>query len=175
MIRFAWFPEARSVPEWGERVVGVFRDHEADIASGAHPLTGNEVLAVLADELRREGFVIERRQLPKPKLSSSEFYGADGSLLVRHHFDVFHPEWLCCLAIEADPGKPEGLAASEFVEPLLVVDMDTLCLAVPNTARVHAGAGAPSAASFDGTRELAESVYGHSRVPLPYRLLLIGY
>ncbi len=150
MIRSAWFPDSKHPPEWGERLVDVFRRHEKEIASDRKPpLSSAQVLQILSEDLRAAGFTIERRS---------------------QQFDVFHPEWLCCLAIAAT-GEPGG--ASALVEPLLVVDVDTFCLALPNV--VDPEHRDPEVPDFDGACELALTVYGHSRVKLPYRMLLVGY
>ena len=167
MIRSAWFPEARQPPEWGERLVALFRRHEKEITSEREaPLASQQVLQVLAADLREAGFVIERRAL-SPQAQGP----GTPSALARQQIDVFHPEWLCCLAIAAPEGGPAGAPEASLVEPLLVVDVDTLCLALPN---VVAG-GAPEVPDFNGACALALTLYGHSRVKLPYRMLLVGY
>jgi len=164
MIRSAWFPESRQPPEWGERLVALFRRHEKEIASDREaPLSSRQVLRVLEPDLRQAGFVIERRALaPASHAAHSAF--------ARQQFDVFHPEWLCCLAIEA-PGAQTDSGPDSLVEPLLVVDVDTLCLALPNVSVP----GVHEVPDFDGACALALTVYGHSRVKLPYRMLLVGY
>ncbi len=164
MIRSAWFPESRQPPEWGERLVGLFRRHEKEIASDREaPLSSRQVLQVLEPDLRAAGFVIERRALaPSSPVEHSAF--------ARQQFDVFHPQWLCCLAIEA-PGAVTDSAPESLVEPLLVVDVDTLCLALPNVSVP----GVHEVPDFDSACALAVTVYGHSRVKLPYRMLLVGY
>ena len=169
MIRFACFPDARQVPEWGERVVEIFRRHEREIDSTGRKaaLTSQEVLLVLVADLQQAGFIIERRRLDQ--------YSGGLSALVRDQFDVFHPQWLCCLAIEAGPRGPEPRADSPLVDPLLVADIDTLCLALPNVATISADDEDIEVADYDSACGLALTLYGHVRVKLPYRLLLIGY
>ena len=171
MIRFAWFPGPRHAPEWGERVVEIFRRHEKEISPGRGPaLASQEVLQVLASDLRQAGFVIERRKLAAgaPGLPGSQ------AILAREQFDVFHPEWLCCLAIEAGPRGSASETDGALVEPLLVVDMDTLCLALPNAAPKSPQPGA-EVHDYDSACALAQKVYAHARVKLPRRLLLLGY
>ncbi len=158
MIRSAWFPDSKHPPEWGERLVDLFRRHEKEISSDSKPpLSSSQVLQLISDDLRGAGFVIERRAPPADAQAPAAF-------------DVFHPEWMCCLAIAA-PGEAGGAAA--LVEPLLVVDVDTFCLALPNV--VDAEHRRPEVPDFEGACELALTVYGHSRVKLPYRMLLVGY
>lgn len=169
MIRFAWFPDARHVPEWGGRLVEVFRLHEREISSDGRQmaLTSQEVLSVLALDLHQAGFIIERRRLDRDS--------GGLSALVRDQFDVFHPQWLCCLAIEAGPRGPEPGADGALVDPLLVADIDTLCLALPNVVAIPADDEHREVADYDSACALARTLYGRIRVKLPYRLLLIGY
>jgi len=171
MIRYAWFPDSRQTPEWGECVLGIFRLHERAITPAGRdkPLTSQEVLQVLAEDLRQAGFVIERRRLA----AHSPGFPASGAVFARDQFDVFHPEWLCCLAIESLTPGPESKPAAR-VEPLLVVDIDTLCLALPNAApkKMQEKVGVHD---YDSACALAQSVYAHARVKLPYRMLLVGY
>lgn len=172
MIRFAWFPDGRPVPDWGERVVEIFRRHEPEIGSEGRqiPLNSQEVLLALAADLRQLGFVIERRALDP--------HSGGLSALVRDQIDVFHPQWLCCLAIEPSPLGPEPAVGGALVDPLLVADIDTLCLALPNVAPIPAEDEDGEVADlrqYDSACALALTLYGHVRVKLPYRLLLIGY
>jgi hypothetical protein len=173
MIRFAWFPDARHAPEWGERVIEIFRRHDKEISSAGRDraLTSEEVLQALAPDLRQAGFVIERRKLAA---QSGGFLGSP-SALVRDQFDVFHPEWLCCLAIEEGLRGPVNEADGARVEPLLVVDIDTLCLALPNAPAARSDEQQADVTDYDSACALATTVYGHTRVKLPYRLLLVGY
>ncbi|OGA02591.1 MAG: hypothetical protein A3I00_07055 [Betaproteobacteria bacterium RIFCSPLOWO2_02_FULL_64_12] len=175
MIRFATFPHGRPTPEWAAQVVDVFRRHESEIGADriAGGLTSHDVLELLASDLRAIGFRIERRRLVDPYAKPSESAAGDAQTR-RFHFDVYHPEWLCCLAIQAEPTIAGDADYLDLVEPLLVIDLDTLCLAVPNTQPDPGGRRA-TRRDYDNACALAESVYRHTRVKLPYRLLLIGY
>jgi hypothetical protein len=54
---------------------------------------------------------------------------------------------------------------------MVMVRVDILALAVPNLYKWKGG----SNPDFEKTKSVAEALYGHSRVDLPYGLLLIGY
>ncbi len=133
MIRYAWFPDARRAPEWGERVVEIFRRHETEIGSQQREdaLSGEQGLQGLGADLREAGFVIEKRKLAARHAPAALL--GNGSPFVRDQFDVFHPQWLCCLAIEG--GGRMAAEPGTWVEPLAVVDVDTLCVALPNAGR----------------------------------------
>ena len=177
MIRFASFPRTRPPPEWAERLLGVFRRHEAEISSGRPDgkLSSESVLAVLSNDLKSLGFNIERlKHAEKDPPGAEPVDAATGEGKESIHFDVYQPAWLCCLAIEDGHDWANIDAAEDLVEPLLVSDVDTLCLAV--TCAEEPGSGAAHRASeYERTCDLAAVVYGHSRVQLPKCLLVIGY
>ena len=52
-----------------------------------------------------------------------------------------------------------------------MADVDTLALAVPNVYRYR---GAESR-DYDKTVSVADALYGHSRITMPYTLIVIGY
>lgn len=176
MIRFATFPHGRPTPEWADQLVDVFRRHEGEIGSHGteRVLTSHEVLRALASDLEAIGFKIERRKLVDPHAKQPEPAAGD-SETERHHFDVYHPAWMCCLAIQANRALAGSDDYLDLVEPLLVIDLDTLCLAVPSIDKRESAGRQALSRDYDNACALAESVYGHTRVKLPYRLLLIGY
>lgn len=176
MIRFAIFPHGRPAPEWADQLMAVFRRHQGDIGSDrtAGVLTSHELLEVLASDLQAIGFRIEQRKLVDPHAKQPEPATGD-TQTERHHFDVYHSGWMCCLAIQSNRGSPGETDFLDLVEPLLVIDLDTLCLAVPNVDIRESGGRQAPGRDYDNACALAESVYGHTRVKLPYRLLLIGY
>jgi hypothetical protein len=178
-IQFATFPRTWSPPEWVGRTVAVFRRHESDLSPDRPQgrLSSEEVLAVLAGDLEGLGFHIEKLKRTDLKLPGgphppSGAGGSAGDSAEEHyHFDVYHPQWHCCIAIEDGPAWTNDAIDEDAVEPLLVANADTLCLAVPGSAT---GDGV-SDSEYDRALALAQAVYQRSRPYLPHRLVLIGY
>ncbi len=56
-----------------------------------------------------------------------------------------------------------------------MVQVDTLVLAVPNAYKYLSGGRAVTNTDYRNTINVAETLYGHTRVRLPYGLLVIGY
>lgn len=54
---------------------------------------------------------------------------------------------------------------------MVMVRVDVLVLAVPNLYKYSSG----TSPDFEKSKSIAEALYGHSRVDLPYGLLLVGY
>jgi hypothetical protein len=55
------------------------------------------------------------------------------------------------------------------------VQVDYLVIAVPNGYRYQSGKRAVISSDYSNALSVIETLYGHSRVTLPYRLILIGY
>lgn len=171
MILLATFPPTSQRPPWAEQILAIFRRHEAQISStqAGRILSSEEVLATLAGDLEAIGFRIEK--LKHARKGPAEGEPAGESV----HFDVYHPDWMCCLAIEDGHDWANIGTAEDLVEPLLVSNVDTLCLAVPCAEEQGTGKERRRASEYERTCNLAEAVYGHTRITLPQRLLIIGY
>jgi len=171
MILLASFPPTSQRPVWAEQIVAVFRRHEDEIGStlARKKLSSEEVLGVLAADLKTIGFRIEKLKHTRTGPAQGEPAGE------RVHFDVYHPEWMCCLAIEDGHDWANIQAAEDLVEPLMVSNVDSLCLAVPCVEEQGVGEERRRASEYERTCNLAESVYGRTRVSLPKCLLVIGY
>lgn len=53
--------------------------------------------------------------------------------------------------------------------------VDHLLIAVPNSYKYKSGGKAVSEAAYEKTVEVANALYGHARVQLPFSLVIIGY
>ncbi len=63
----------------------------------------------------------------------------------------------------------------DLVQAAVMVGVDHLCLAVANVYRYQTGGRPAASRDYENTRQVAEAIYGHSRLRLPYSLILIGY
>lgn len=63
----------------------------------------------------------------------------------------------------------------DLMQASVMVGVDHLCLAVPNAYKFVSSGRPCVSKDYANTRDVADAVYGHSRMRLPYRLLLIGY
>jgi hypothetical protein len=48
-------------------------------------------------------------------------------------------------------------------------------LAVANVYRYKTSGRPATSTDYEKTKQLAEAIYGHSRLRLPYKLVLVGY
>jgi hypothetical protein len=177
MIRYSTFPRTEPPAEWVERVVGLFRLHEAAIDTEAleKGLTSDEVLALMASDFETLGFQVERGKQASQKIERPVLFGENGAPTVKYQVDGYHPEWRCGLEIEAGRAWMGNAVYRDLVQALVMVEVEWLCLAVSNTYKFMSSGRQSVSRDYDNARDLAEAVYGHSRVKMPYRLLLVGY
>lgn len=63
----------------------------------------------------------------------------------------------------------------DLIQAMVMVEVDVLCLAVSQQYKYKSGGKLMHSRDFENTRDVLDALYGHSRVRLPYGLLLIGY
>ena len=56
-----------------------------------------------------------------------------------------------------------------------MVNVEHLVLAVPNGYRYKSGGRTVTSNDYQNTLAVADALYGHSRMTLPYGLIVIGY
>ena len=63
----------------------------------------------------------------------------------------------------------------DLVQALVMVDMKHLVLAVSQEYRYKAGGRTIISRDYDKTVAVAQAIYAHSRIEMPYSLCVIGY
>ncbi len=176
-IRFQCFPRTDPPPDFVSQVVSVFREHEQDIGTIDLPkgLTSDEVLAVVGPDLFALGFEVEQGKRADQKIHRPVFFGENGEPTLKYEVDAYHPKWRCGLEVEAGRAWMGNAVYRDLIQALVMVEVDSLILAVSNTYKFKSGNRDTVSADYDNTSRVAETLYGHSRFSLPYRLILIGY
>lgn len=176
-IRYQCFPRTEPPPDFVADVVSVFRQYEAHISTTdlAKGLKSDEVLALLATDLAELGFDVERGKHKEEKIHRPVFYGENGVPTLKYEVDAYHPEWRCGLEVEAGRGWMGNAVYRDLVQAMVMVEVDCLILAVSNAYRYRSAGRDAVSHDFDGTLRVAETLYGHTRITLPYRLVLVGY
>jgi hypothetical protein len=134
-------------------------------------LKSNEVLTTLRSDLIELGFQVESGKSRKDKISRPVFFGQGGEPTLKYEVDAYHSEWRCGLEVEAGRAWKGNAIYRDLIQAMVMVQVDTLALAVPNIYKWKSG----SSPDYDNTFSVAEALYSHDRVDLPYSLLLIGY
>jgi hypothetical protein len=86
-----------------------------------------------------------------------------------------NPEWKCGLEVEAGRKWMGNAVYRDLVQAAVMVGVDYLCLAVANVYRYRSSGKPAASRDYANTLQVAEAIYGHSRLRLPYNLVLIGY
>jgi len=63
----------------------------------------------------------------------------------------------------------------DLIQASVMVNVEYLCLAVPNSYKFKTGERNSISHDYANTKNLADALYGHSRLSLPYKLIIIGY
>ena len=63
----------------------------------------------------------------------------------------------------------------DLIQALVMVELETLVLAVPNGYRYKTSGHDATSQDYEKTCNVADALFGHTRVQLPYRLVLVGY
>jgi len=103
------------------------------------------------------------------------FFGEGGVPTVRYEIDAYNPEWRCGLEVEAGRAWMGNAVYRDLIQASVMVDVDFLCLAVSNTYKFKSGGRTNTSKDYDNTVSLADAIFGHSRLRLPYGLIVVGY
>lgn len=174
-IRFQCFPKTEPPPDFVPDIIAAFRKNEPRIATSRleKGLTSDQVLAELREDLQVLGFEVERGKKDDEKIHRPVFFGEDGAPTLKFEVDAYHPEWRCGLEIEAGRAWMGNAVHKDLVLAMLMVQVDLLVLAVANSYKFKGGKMVSH--DYKRTLALAEPLYAHSRLKLPYGLVVVGY
>jgi len=144
----------------------------ADLAKG---LTSDVILHILRPDLMALGFSVEQGKTTLDKIKRPVFFGENGAATLQYEVDAFHPEWRCGLEIEAGRATEGNAIYRDLIQALVMVELEWLVLAVPNGYRRKSLGRTVVSKDYARTCAVADALYGHSRIKMPYRLLVIGY
>lgn len=176
-IRFTSFPRTQAPPGFAGSIVEAFRAVEPTISTVAldKGLTSDEVLGVLRPSLVGLGFTVEMSKLASGKVRRPVFFGENGAPDLQYEIDAFHQEWRCGLEVEAGRAWMGNAVYRDLIQALVMVEVDVLVLAVPNTYRYRNGDKVAVSRDYENTCAVADALFGHTRIRMPYRLVVIGY
>ena len=176
-IRFRCFPQTHPPKAFVKQPVEVFRAHEATISTvqSAKGLTSDGVLAVLRADLVAIGFDVEAGKQKSQKITRPVFFGDNGEPTLVYEVDAYHIEWKCGLEVEAGRGFMGNAFYRDLIQAMVMVEVDTLIVAVANNYKYKSSGRQVISNDYDNAIGVAEALYGHSRVQIPYSLVVIGY
>ena len=172
-VNHIYFPRTEPPPEYTDAIISSFENHRKEIGTIGQEdgLKSNEVLSTIRPSLENLGFDVEAGKKKHEKIKRPVFFGEGGDPTLKYEVDAYHAEWCCGLEVEAGRAWQGNAIYRDLIQAMVMVQVNVLALAVPNIYKWKSG----SSPDFDRTKSVAEALYGHSRVDLPYGLLLIGY
>lgn len=176
-VRFVSFPRTEPPPHFAAAIVDAFTQHHETISTRRldKGLTSDGVMAVVRPALEALGFDVEKGKRADEKIKRPVFFGADGVPELQYEIDAYHPDWRCGLEVEAGRAWLGNAVYRDIVQALVMVQVDCLVIAVANTYKYKSGAKVMRSKDFENTVSVAEALYSHSRMRLPYSLVVVGY
>ena len=133
------------------------------------------MLGILRDNLMEIGFEVESGKQKCDKIERPVFYGENGTPSLRYQVDGYQSEWRCGLEIEAGRAWMGNAIYRDLIQAMVMVEVDHLCLAVPNAYKYKSSGKLTRSKDYENTIAVADAVFGHSRIQIPYGLTVIGY
>jgi hypothetical protein len=176
-VRFSSFPRTEPPPQFVPSVVRAFATHERDITTAKldKGLTSNEVLQALREDLVGLGFDVESGKTRDHKIERPVFYGENGIPALLYQIDAYQHVWRCGLEIEAGRDWMGNAVYRDLIQAMVMVQVDHLCLAVPNRYKYRSGGRDVFSTDYANTVAVADALFGHTRLRVPYGLTVIGY
>lgn len=176
-ILFRSFPRTQPPPFFVADLIDVFSKHEGQISTKrlTKGLTSDSVLATLRPDLKALGFQVEEGKLKAQKIDRPVFFGENGKPTLNFQIDGFHSKWECGLEIEAGRALMGNAIYRDLIRASVMVELKYLVLAVPLTYKYQSQGKTHVGKDYEETSGLAETLYGHSRLRLPYDLVVVGY
>lgn len=176
-VRFATFPRTQNPPDFVEELVEVFECHESEISTRdlAKGLTSNEVLEVLRLDLHELGFEVEAGKRSEQKIRRPVFFGENAQPSLQYEIDAWHPGWRIGLEVEAGRAWMGNAVYRDLIQALVMVNLNYLVLAVPNGYKYKSGGREVTSNDYDNTVAVAEALFGHSRIQMPFSMCVLGY
>ena len=176
-MHFSTFPRTEPPLPFIDQVMKVFASHSLEIGTATLPkgLSSDAVMATLRDDLCVLGFKIELGKGSASKLKRPVFFGQDGKPSRQYEIDGFHPDWHCGIEIEAGRAWMGNAIYRDMVQAMVMVDLSHLILAVPLGYRYLSGGKPVVSKDYENTVSVADALYSHTRIKMPYELTIIGY
>ena len=176
-IRFSTFPRTLPPPSHTMKVRDIFRKHATKIGTKnlAKGLSSDKVLSILRPDLVDIGFLVEAGKTAADKIRRPVFFGENGKPKLQYEVDAYNEDWKYGLEVEAGRAWMGNAIYRDLVQALVMVELETLVLCVPNFYKYKKGVNGVASHDYDNTVAVADTIYGHIRIVMPYRLIVIGY
>lgn len=177
LIRYSTFPRTKAPQDYVAAVTNIFQKHHSEISTVDldKGLTSDIVLSTLREDLVALGWDVEQGKRSEQKVRRPVFFGENSLPNLQYEVDAWHTDWRCGMEVEAGRAWMGNAVYRDLIQALVMVDMEFLFLAVPLTYKYKSGGRDTISRDYENTVAVAEALYGHSRIAMPFDLCVIGY
>lgn len=175
-VRYFSYPKTEVPPPFAKKIAEVFEKHEPTIGTEKleDGLKSNAVLETVREDLVEIGFEVESGKSQDDIIERPVLFGEGGEPELQYEVDGYHSDWRCGLEVEAGRAWKGNAVYRDLIQALVMVQVDTLALAVPNVYKYGEG-NKYSNYAFDKTKSVVDTLFATHRFESPYNLILIGY
>ena len=150
----------------------VFDSHMDEICSSAHKLKSNDVLASIAVDLTKLGFVVEEGKRADQLIHMPVLFGERGQVKKDFYADAFHSQSGTVIEVEAGRAVANNQFLKDLFEACMMDGVRHLCIAVRKTYEVNGGI----TKDYEKVCTFFQTLYASNRVKLPLEgIMVIGY
>jgi hypothetical protein len=133
------------------------------------------VLSVIREDLIAIGFDVEGGKKADQKIKRPVFFGENGRPQLQYEIDAYHSTWRCGLEVEAGRAWMGNAVYRDLIQALVMVRLEHLILAVPQSYKYKTANRNTISKDYINTVAVADALYGHSRIQMPFSLTVVGY
>jgi hypothetical protein len=174
-VLYTSFPRTAPPPSYIPDVIDCFADEAIHTPTNDKGLTSDNVLAEIFEPLSRLGFELERGKRDDQKIKRPVFFGENGRPSLQYEVDGYHQGWRCGIEIEAGRAWMGNAVYRDLIQALIMVNLDHLILAVPQVYKYKSGGKSAESHDYRNTIAVAEALFGHTRITMPFSLTIVGY
>lgn len=166
------FPNSLRPSDELRELAAIFDKHMEEISSAAHGLSSNDVLAVVADDLEANGYLVEKSKRAEDLIRMPVLFGEQGALEKEFYADAYHPRAHIVLEVEAGRAVVNNQFLKDLFEACMMEDSEYLCIAV---RKQYTGGGVNSQ-DYDRVCTFVRTLYASNRLQLPLKgVMVLGY
>lgn len=171
-IQFQYFPKSERMPDHLGSLIEVFNKKDGVISSNGNQLRSDEVLSILAPEMERIGYKVEKGKSSKLKIRIPVLYGRNNTIEKAFEVDGFNKETGTVVEVEAGRGVMNHQFLKDLFEAIVMQEVNYLVIAIRN---IYEYSNTQSE-DFEKVVEFIEVLYTSNRISLPLKgILIVGY
>lgn len=166
------FPNSLRPIDELKQLAAVFDAHMDEISSDSCNLKSDEVLAVVEDDLRSIGYLVERGKKVENLICMPVLFGERGAPEKSFNVDAYHPGAHIVLEVEAGRAVANNQFLKDLFEACMMNDAEYLCVAV----RKQYLSGKIISRDYEKVCTFVRTLYSSDRLSLPLKgVMVLGY